>query len=60
VKSLSATAGGTGLGLSLSARIIEEHGGTITAGNRPEGGACFTITLPELRSEVGRADAAGH
>jgi signal transduction histidine kinase len=51
---------GTGLGLSLSARIIEEHGGTITAGNRPEGGACFTITLPELRSEVGRADTAGH
>jgi two-component system sensor histidine kinase HydH len=37
---------GTGLGLYLSARILEKHGGSITAANRPEGGACFTIKLP--------------
>jgi signal transduction histidine kinase len=37
---------GTGLGLYLSARILAEHGGSITGGNRPEGGACFTIKLP--------------
>jgi len=37
---------GTGLGLSVSYGIIKEHGGEISAGNRKEGGAVFTIELP--------------
>jgi two-component system, NtrC family, sensor kinase len=37
---------GTGLGLAVVHSIIEEHGGTITAGNRDGGGACFRIGLP--------------
>ncbi|MEI7727965.1 MAG: ATP-binding protein [Verrucomicrobiota bacterium] len=37
---------GTGLGLSICRRIIQEHGGDITAHNRPGGGAVFTFTLP--------------
>jgi signal transduction histidine kinase len=42
----SKRAGGTGLGLALARRIIEEHEGTIVAGNRPDGGAQFEILLP--------------
>jgi signal transduction histidine kinase len=37
---------GTGLGLSLSYGLVQEHGGTITAENRPERGARFVIELP--------------
>lgn len=37
---------GVGLGLSICQSIIEAHGGTICASNRPEGGACFKFTLP--------------
>jgi signal transduction histidine kinase len=38
---------GTGLGLPVSSRFIEEHGGWIEAANDPDGGAIFTIYLPQ-------------
>lgn len=38
--------GGTGLGLNLSARIARQHGGTLAAENRPEGGARLILRLP--------------
>lgn len=37
---------GSGLGLASCKTFVNLHNGTITASNRPEGGAVFTITLP--------------
>lgn len=37
---------GTGLGLTVSEGIITQHGGTISASNRPEGGARLEVCLP--------------
>ncbi|MBV8047412.1 MAG: sensor histidine kinase, partial [Paludibacterium sp.] len=37
---------GLGLGLAISASIVRDFGGSLTAGNRPEGGAMFTLDLP--------------
>ena len=36
---------GTGLGLAIVHRIIQIHGGSVTLGNRPEGGARATLTF---------------
>ena len=47
---------GTGLGLSVSRRVVREHGGEIVGENPPGGGARFLITLPGDAS----AEAPGH
>jgi signal transduction histidine kinase len=40
---------GTGLGMAIAQRIVDEHGGSIVVGNRPEGGAVIVVRLPRLR-----------
>ncbi len=37
---------GTGLGLAVSKRLVEDNGGSIQVANNPAGGAVFTISLP--------------
>ena len=39
---------GTGLGLTVAEGIVRQHGGTIAASNRPEGGARLEVRLPTL------------
>lgn len=50
-KARSREAGGTGLGLAIVRETVEKLDGTVTAANRPQGGARFTVQFPRLRWE---------
>lgn len=43
---------GLGLGLSICRRIVEAHGGTITAADSPSGGSVFTVRIPREAATV--------
>lgn len=51
---------GTGLGLALTQQIVEEHGGWIEAANGENGGAVFSVFLPEIdRASVSAVASQG-
>lgn len=43
--------GGAGLGLAIAREVAHRHGGTLTVGDAPEGGALFTLRLPLAPAE---------
>lgn len=43
---------GNGLGLMVSARIVSDHGGTISAESKPGEGTVFTVKLPRLERRI--------
>ena len=45
---------GSGLGLAIVRQVTEQHGGTATAANAPDGGAIFTLHLPTTPAEQPR------
>lgn len=45
--SRSRQSGGTGLGLTIASNIAEQHGGTVTLRNHPDGGLEVVLTLPQ-------------
>src|SRR6266480_2330986 len=47
----STKADGTGMGLAISRSIIEDLGGTLSGENCHDGGACFTVCLPEAHDD---------
>jgi signal transduction histidine kinase len=51
---------GIGLGLAVSHRIAERHGGRLSAHNRPGGGACFVLRLAETETASSVTSASTH
>lgn len=52
--------GGTGLGLSIVQRVVDEHGGIVTAENGQTGGAVVRVRVPRYDERTAPTDATTH
>jgi two-component system phosphate regulon sensor histidine kinase PhoR len=51
-KSRSRAPGGTGIGLAIVKHLVELLGGSVAAANRQDGGAEFTVRLPQRAAQA--------
>jgi two-component system sensor histidine kinase MprB len=48
---------GSGLGLAIVRQVTEQHGGTASSANAPDGGAIFTMALPTTTGDISEDEA---
>jgi two-component system sensor histidine kinase MprB len=48
---------GSGLGLAIVRQVTEQHGGSVSVANAPDGGAIFTLALPTTTGDLAAGDA---
>ena len=56
---LSVEAGGSGIGLYLTAEIVRLHGGNVTVDSNPGKGTTFVISLPLMQNKRSAERASG-